>query len=179
MDNNYLDKPAKDKVEFITVPNILKAKVGSGGLSEQIIKRAQELLESHAEDFVPLADVYLMRMKQAIDDARKSEIMEKSDLEDKITNILVPCVQLKANGAMFSYPLVTRIAGRFAQFMELTDRLDDEILDIAQAFHTTIKIVIAGKIKGDGGKQGDALVQELDNACNRYCEKYNVSISQE
>ncbi len=172
MDNEHYNQKPRRKAEFINTPNLLKAKVGSGGLNEQIIQRAQQLLEKHAEDFAPLADIYLTRMKAAIDDAQSSEVTD-AELEDKITDILVPCVQLKANGAMFHYQLVTRIAGKFAQFMEVVDCLDNEILNIANAFHTTIKIVVAGKIKGDGGEQGEALIEELDNACNRYFKKHN------
>ncbi len=173
MDNKHYNQKPRRNAELITVPNILKAKVGSGGLSDKILDRAQDLLESHSEDFTPLAEIYLSRMKEAINAAKSSEI-DSNNLEDLITDILVPCVQLKANGAMFNYPLVTRIAGKFAQFMEVVDTLDNQTLDIASAFHATIKIVVAGKIKGDGAAQGNALVHELNNVCMRYFEKNNI-----
>ncbi len=173
MDNKHYNQKPRRNAELINVPNILKAKVGSGGLNDKILDRAQDLLESHSEDFVPLAEIYLSRMKEAINSAKSSTI-NADNLEEMITDILVPCVQLKANGSMFNYPLVTRIAGKFAQFMEVVDTLDNQTLDIANAFHATIKIVVAGKIKGDGGKQGDALLNELNNACMRYFEKHNI-----
>ena len=166
---HYNQKPKRDST-FITPPNILKAKVGTGGLSEQVIVRAQQLLEDHAEDFGPLAEMYLSRMKEGIDKAKRAN--KKDESEEAIEKILLPCVQLKANGAMFHYPLITRIADRFVQFMEVVERLDPETLSIAEAFHATIKIVVSGKIKGDGGAQGEALVDELNNACMRYFEKH-------
>ncbi len=176
-DKHYNQKPRRN-AEFINVPNILKAKVGTGGLSDKVIERAQELLESHAEEFAPLADIYLSRMDDAIKDAKNNDITD-SNLENKITNILLPCVQLKANGAMFNYPLVTRIANKFAQFMEVVDCLDAQVLDIASAFHATIKIIVTGGIKGDGGTQGEALAAELNNACLRYFDKNKDTISKE
>ncbi len=175
MDDEYYNQKKKRDAEFITVPNTLKAKVGSGGLDDRIIERAQELLESHAQEFAPLADLYLSKMKKAIDNAKSSNL-NNNDMESMINDILVPCVQLKANGAMFNYPLVTKIADKFAKFMEVIDRLDNQVLDIASAFHATIKIVISGKIEGDGGKQGKALLNELSSVCLRYFEKHKTSI---
>lgn len=172
MDNQHYNQKPKRKAELITAPNTLKAKVGSGGLNDQVIMRAQTLFENHAEDFAPLAEIYLSRMSDAIKAARANKNFEGDELEDIITDILVPCVQLKANGGMFGYPLVTKIAGKFAQFMEVVNGLDAQTLDIANAFHATIKIVVASKIKGDGGAQGEALLEELNNACLRYFEKH-------
>ncbi len=176
MDKKHYNQKPRRSAEFINVPNILKAKVGSGGLNDKIIERAQDLLESHAKEFTPLAEIYLSRMKEGIDNAKAKEI-NADNLEELIKNIILPCVQLKSNGAMFNYPLVTTIAGKFVQFMEVVDRLDKPTLDIATAFYATIKIVVAGKINGDGGVQGKALVDELNNVCLRYFEKHKKSKS--
>ncbi|MGH1403118.1 MAG: hypothetical protein ACRBDL_02645 [Alphaproteobacteria bacterium] len=170
MDIKHYNQKPKRNAEFIKPPNVLKAKVGYGGLSNQILDRTQSLLENHAADFSPLADIYLDRMKKALDEAR--ERAESTESEEQIALVLLPCVQLKANGAMFHFPLITRVAERFVQFMEVVERLDNETLDIALAFYNTLKIIAAGKIKGDGGMQGDALVEELNSACMRYFEKH-------
>ncbi len=176
MDIKHYNQTPKRDATFVMPPNIIKGKVGTGGLSEKVLKRAQRLLETHTADFTPLADLYLERMMQGIEEAEKVENNNEDNLEDLITAILLPCVQLKANGAMFHYQLITRIADRFVQFMEVVERLDNETMEIARAYHSTIKIVVAGKIKGDGGKQGDALVEELNNACMRYFEKHKETI---
>ncbi len=173
-DIKHYNQEPKRNAEFITPPNTLKAKVGSGGLSDQILDRAQELLEKHTIDFTPLAELYLDRMKTGIDDAKS--LMKNNESEDLIAQILIPCVQLKANGAMFHYPLVTRVADRFVQFMEVVDHIDEETISIAEAFYTTIKIVVASKIKNNGGTQGEALVDELNNACKRYFDKHKDNI---
>lgn len=175
MDIKHYNQTPKRDATFIMPPNIIKGKVGTGGLNEKVLKRAQKLLETHTADFAPLADIYLSRMMEGIEAAEKVDKNEYN-LEDLISAILLPCVQLKANGAMFHYQLITRIADRFVQFMEVVERLDTETLEIARAYHSTIKIVVAGKIKGDGGKQGDALVEELNNACMRYFEKHKETI---
>jgi len=174
MDIKHYNQKPKRNAKFIKAPNLIKAKVGIGGLSDAIIDRAQKLLESQTEDFRPLGEIYLKQMKAGIDKA--TALGKPTDSEEMIALILFPCVQLKANGGMFNYPLVTRIAERFVQFMEVVDRLDNETLEIATAFYTTIKIVLASQIKGDGGEQGEALVNELNNACMRYFDKHKDNL---
>ncbi len=178
MDEDHFNRPQLRDATFIKPPNIIKAKVGDGGLSDAILNRAQAVLEQHAKDFKPLAEIYLDQMQAGINEASEHQAHGvANENEEDIAKILFPCVQLKANGAMFQYPLVTRIAQRFVQFMEVVERLDQETLEIATAFHKTIKIVINAQIKGDGGEQGDALVEELNNACKRYLDKHAESIN--
>lgn len=174
---HYNQKPVRD-AQFIMPPNMIKAKVGSGGLQESILDRAEKLLESNTVDFAPLSELYLNNMKKGIEAAKEALLLKEPITEEaQISAILYPCVQLKANGGMFHYPLVTRAADRFVQFMEVVERIDHESLEIAQAFHTAIRVIVAGKIKGDGGTQGNALIEELNNACMRYFEKHKNTIN--
>lgn len=170
---HYNQKPRRD-AQYINPPNTLRAKVGTGGLQEQILDKAQSLLENHTVDFTPLAEIYLEKMHSGLQNARV--LPDQTENEDAIAEILFPAVQLKANGAMFHYPLITRIAERFVQFMEVVERLDDESLDIGEAFYGTIKLVVNARIRGDGGEHGEQLVEELNGACMRYFEKHKSYI---
>lgn len=167
----HYNMPVLRKAEFYTPPNNLKAKVGSGGLSENILNKAQALLESNTVDFAPLAEMYLNTMMKGIDSAQNISGKSPEELEEIINSILFPGMQLKANGGMFHYSLVTQIADRFIQFMEVIEVIDEDALEIIMAFHTTIRAIILGKIKGDGGKRGEELLYALIDACNRYFEK--------
>jgi hypothetical protein len=177
MDIKHYNQPQKRDATFIKPPNILKAKVGSGGLDEKTLDRAQKVLENNEENFVPLAEAYLENMMKGITQAQQENATGNADAEDLISDILYPCMQLKANGGMFNYPLVTRIADRFVQFIEVVETIDSDVLDIALAFHKTIKIAVHGKASGDAGKYGDALVEELNDVCMRYFEKYKTDLS--
>lgn len=161
--------PPKRNAEFFTPPNPLKLKVGSGGLSEDILNKAEALLQNNSMEFSPLAEMYLDAMMKGIEQARTPP--EGLDNETIIAAILFPGMQLKANGSMFHYDLITQISDRFIQFMEVIDTVDNEALEIILAFHTTIRAVLLGRIKGDGGKRGDDLMNALIAACYRYFEK--------
>ena len=106
--DHYSQKPRR-RAEFIKVPNTLKAKVGSGGLSEDILNKAQALLENNTVDFQPLAEMYLTALMKGIDIAKGGSFDEAEYI---ISSMLYPAMQLKANGGMFHYPLVTKVADK-------------------------------------------------------------------
>lgn len=169
MDIKHFDQEPRRKAEFFMPKNALKEQVGTGGLSDEVLMRAQRIFDNHTEDFRPLAEVYLDNIKESMDEAKKAK--DDSNSEELITNLLMPCVQLKSNGTMFHYPLITRVANRFIEFMEVIDSLDPKAIEIVGAFHSTIKIILAEQIKDSSAPQGEALVEELNSACMRYFEK--------
>tara|TARA_B100000780_G_scaffold277867_1_gene249648 strand:+ start:1084 stop:1608 length:525 start_codon:yes stop_codon:yes gene_type:complete len=167
--DHYNQQPRR-KAEFITPPNNLKAKVGSGGLSEAILNKAQELLENNTVDFLPLGEMYLNTLMKSIEQAKNAH--PDDDQEYIISAMLYPAMQLKANGGMFHYPLVTTISDRLIQYLEVIEVADIESVEIVLAFHTTIRAVILGRITGDGGRHGAELIEALDDACLRYFERH-------
>ena len=165
----HFNRKQRRKAEFIRPPNTLKVKVGSGGLADDILDKAQALLENTAVDFRPLAEIYLDAMMRGIQDAREEN---SDDPESVIAAMLYPGMQLKANGGMFHYPLVTRVSDKLIQFLEVIETPDIEAVEIVLAFHTTIRAIVMGQIKGDGGKHGAELVDALNHACMRYFQKH-------
>jgi hypothetical protein len=170
-DDHYHMTPRR-KAEFYQPPNHLKNKVGHGGLTDEILSKAEALLQSNTIDFTPLAEMYLDAMLRGIEQAKSKTSIDKEVI---IGAILFPGMQLKANGGMFHYELVTKIADRFIQFMEVIENLDDGAIEIITAFHTTIRAIILGRIRGDGGKRGEELLTALVDACTRYFEKSEKS----
>ncbi len=170
---HFNQKPVR-RAEFIMPPNTLKAKVGSGGLSDEILGKAQSLLENNAVDFMPLADMYLNTLIRGIDAAKDMNVdaLSADDNEGLISGMLYPAMQLKANGGMFRYQMVTKIADRLIQFLEVIAKPDLDALEIVMAFQATIRAVVLGRITGDGGKHGQELMRALDQACERYFERY-------
>ena len=169
-DRQHFSQKPRRNAEFIKPPNMLKTKVGSGGLSDDILNKAENLLENNTVDFQPLAEMYLAGLIKGIDLAKESD--PNDDQEYVISRMLYPGMQLKANGGMFHYPLVTRIADKLIQFLEVIERVDIEVVEIVMAFHTTIRAVVMGRVSGDGGKHGTELMRALNEACVRYFDKY-------
>lgn len=168
-DPSHYKRSPRRKAEFYVPPNMLKAKVGSGGLSEQILDKAQHQLENNNVDFRPVGEMYLDALGKGVDQARKpSRPMEN---EKMISGMLYPAMQLKANGGMFHYPLITSISDKLIQFLEVIDEPDQEALDIVVAYQTTMRAILLTQLTGDGGLRGAELTQALVAACYRYFEK--------
>jgi hypothetical protein len=166
----HFDQKPRRKAEFMTPLNLLRSKAGHGGLDEDILSKAQALLENASVDFQPLAEMYLATLMQGIEHAGDPAAGESEEV--LITGMLYPAMQLKANGGMFSYPLVTRIADKLIQFLEVIDAPDKNAIEIVLAFQVTMQAVLTGRVTGSGGRHGDELVQALDAACQRYFEQY-------
>ncbi len=167
---HHFNQEPRRKAEILRPPNTLKAKVGSGGISEAILDKAQALLENNVVDFQPLADMYMQSLMKAIENAQANH--DKLDTETLIAAMIYPAVQLKANGGMFHYPLVTIMADRLIQYLEVIVEPDLDALEIVLAFHTTLRAVIMGRITGTGGRHGQELLAALNDACMRYFERY-------
>lgn len=168
-DAPHYNQPQRRKADFHMPANTLKVKVGNGGLSEDILNKAQALLENNTVDFRPLGEMYLDALTKGIEQARTPP--RDMETEHIIAAILYPAMQLKANGGMFHYPLITNIADKLIQFLEVITTVDAAALEIILAFHTTIRAVLLGQIKGNGGMRGAELMQALVDACYRYFEK--------
>jgi hypothetical protein len=168
--SDHFDYKRRRKADFYNPPNVLKAKVGSGGLDNSILEKAQKLLENHTEDFEPLAEMYLSSLLEAYEEAKNFKIGE--DAEGYIGKMIAPAVQLKANGGMFHYPLITSIADVLVNFLEIIEIPDAEVLNIVKGFHNSMHIVIKGRIHSKAGDDGDALIKELEGACERYFRRY-------
>lgn len=151
-------------IEFITPPNMLKIKVGSGGLHVSTLKQAQNMLDDHRADFMPIAQSYLDQMAQGIKEAQSTD----HTMERRIDYMLLPCSQLRANGRLFQYSMVTRVAGRFAAFMDDIKNIDNEIIKIASAFHGALRLILVKNMRNEAAKGAQSLLDELDDLCRRY-----------
>lgn len=152
------------KAELITPPNSIKAKVGSGGIDVNVINKAQALLENNTVDFQPIAAMLMELLNEAITDAKNGNIKGEAAIE----GMIYPAMQMKAQGTMFHYPLVTEVSNILVNFLETVTNVDKDVLDIVVAHKMSINAVLASQIKGDGGKVGKDLRDALMDACNRY-----------
>lgn len=159
------------KARFIKPPNILKQKVGSGGIDESLLEQAQSIIDTVELDFVPYAEEFLRQLSAAVKKARTSD----DSFQDKKESIVGPIMQLKANGGMFRYQLVSDVADIALQFVESVDDINNDGLDVIKAHENTIRVITGNKLRGDGGNEGFALVKELHKACKRYFEKHKPS----
>lgn len=160
------------KPNFITPPNTLKMKVGEGGVPAYVLKQCQNYLESNPVDFTPYGHRYLGQLKEV-----KTQIDKKSVSPHTVQKDMVNIVmQLKSNGSMFHYQLVSMVSDVMLRFLENAKTIDQDFIDIFMVYVNVLEIILNKKLRGNGGGEGYALTQELHNACLRYYSKHNIKI---
>ncbi len=165
-------QPQKQKARYIDPPNILRQKVGAGGIDPLRLTRGEEYIDNNDMDFTPYAQEIMQRLNDIMAEAKAGKIKGKSAV-DLLTR---PIMELKANGGMFRYMLVSEIADIVLNFLESIDKLDADAFDILDAHQNTLHVIISNKLQGGGGKEGRALALELYEACKRYFKKHNVKL---
>ena len=163
------DKPRKP-ARFINPPNLLKQKVGGGGLPKEILEQSQNVIENTTLNFKPYAEGYLKQFSSASDIVMK-EPERFRELKDTLIN---PMMQLKANGGMFRYDLLSDVADIALYFLETIQDLNNDAGEVLVAHQNTLYAIISNELKGHGGSAGDALIKELERVCARYFKKHPI-----
>ncbi len=161
-------KTPQNRAKFIDPPNNLKKKVGNGGVGELVLNRCEDIIKESQMDFDKFTDENLVAIQTLVSRSKNNE-MDK----DAFVNALIdPVMQLKANGRMFKYELVSDLSNILMLFLEKTTVVNDDLYAVTTAFEALIRQVVQRKIEGDGGQQGKILIHELNKACTRYLKKY-------
>jgi len=153
---------------YIMPENTVKKKVGSGGIPEMLLQRAEEKLEeNHQFDFKPYVIGYIDKIENGLSNSETS-------IEERLTQISENIMHLKANGGMFGFMLITKISDVALNFADNQNQINQDYIDIIRAHNNSITLIISNKLKGDGGGAGEALIQELNSAISRYNKKHKI-----
>ena len=163
--------PRGQKTRYINPPNTLKQKVGGGGLPPKVLEAGQKTLESNKTDFAPYAQTYLKKIKLILKNHDTGKITSREAIEQ----LSDPVMQLKANGGMFGYPLISEIADIVLLLLDNIEEINEDSLQIVRVHENAIHIIVASKLQGRGGREGSALVAELTKACKRFYDKYSIT----
>lgn len=160
-----------DEAEFITPPNILKQKMGSGGIPEDILRKSQEFIDNNHIDYEPHAQDYLDTIDGILQLTKKTRSPDSriEYMEEISSNIM----QLKSSGSMFGYASVTRIADTVLNFLEINEHINTDLYKIIEAHNAAILIILSKKLRGSESKEISSITKELYDAINRYNKKYN------
>lgn len=161
-------KPPQKKAKFIAPPNNLKKKIGDGGVGELVLNRCEDIIKESQMDFDKFTDENLVAIQTLVSRSKNKEISKDAFVEA----LIEPVMQLKANGRMFKYELVSDLSNILMLFLEKTTVVNNDLYAVTTAFEALIRQVVQRKIEGDGGQQGKILIQELNKACARYLKKY-------
>lgn len=146
--------------QMITPPNLLKAKVGTGGaggIDPDLIKRAEGVVDGMADDFEESVTVEVARMMKLSLDLEMDPV-KAAKICKKVRQI---GHDLRGQGATYGYDLISDAA---ESLFDYTERLSDSSklnADVIRAHADAMRAIIKNKVKGKGGKVGSDLVDSL------------------
>lgn len=164
-------QPKRRKAEVITPPNVLKKKVGSGGLPQERIEQAEQAMYASSIDFKPIGAQYLMQYEGVIDVCKIDQDLHDYDHEELIEALIYPVMQLKAHGGMFGYLLIAELSKKMIYLLETIESLDKDVFEILDVYAASLRTIMNNNLRGDCGKNGQELLDEFSQACGRYFVK--------
>ncbi len=170
-DDNDADKLLGEAAEFLDPPNFLKRKAGSGGIPQHLLDKGEGFIKENDIDFIPFAKDHIKHIKAYAKELKtaKNKTAEQQYFDGITENVM----RLKAHGGMFGYDIMSAVSDITLNCLELTKTINDDLYQIIDAHNNSIELVIATKLRGNGGDQGKAIVNELRKATVRYHKKYS------
>ncbi|WP_162938188.1 Hpt domain-containing protein [Kiloniella sp. EL199] len=149
--------------------NNLKPKVPSEGGPEleDIVAKAEQALFEMEDDYEILVNEETGKIYEFLKTAKSGQ----GDRAKCIKEIHRIGHNIKGQAATFSYPLLSLAAKSMCHFIQENSEIASERLDLIEAHVNTMRMIIAQKIKGDGGKEGQGLITALEGAVGKILAK--------
>ncbi len=145
---------SEDKVEIINPPNTVKTKVrvgGPGAVDSSTLDRAEEAIAGMADQYLDWVQEDIKRIDEAFAVLAAASGDRKAELDD----VFQVAHDMKGQGGSFGYDLITAIGNQLCRLIEKLENIGDSEVNAIRVHIDAMKLVIAQKMKGNGGKAGD------------------------
>jgi len=155
------DKPVK----VVRATYEAKQKVGGGGFSDKMIQAAEKRMKDAAEIF-PSAAKHDMDKLNAI----LAEIRNGNVSQELVLRIKTSAHEIRVNGQMFQYPLVSAVAESLVSFCEAIKTLSGLPVEVIALHLKTLKIALDQGPRAIMERDRVELLSGLEKACAKALE---------
>jgi len=155
-----------DNLEFITPPNTLKAKVSVGGawaVDEATLRRAEDAIAGMTDEYLEWVQQDIVRIESACKELKASDV----DRERKLQDVFHVAHDIKGQGGSFGFDLMTIIGNQMCRLIDKADPQDPHLIEVIDVHVGAMKLIIASKLKGDGGPDGELMLAGLQKVCEK------------
>lgn len=159
-DEKSEDRPQKKggTAEYIDPPHPIRDKVTGGGpMTGQMLKKAEDVVQKHAERYIGRAQEQIDGLIESVEIAKN----ETGDRKEIFETVFLKSHDIRGLGSTFGYFLVTDIAASLCNFVESVDKYDDDVVEVVNAHVDALRGMIGNNIRGDGGKIGREILAGL------------------
>jgi len=157
---------SEDKVEIINPPNTVKSKVrvgGPGAVDTSTLEQAEQAIASMGDQYLEWVQEDLKR----IDEAFAALAAASGERKDELEEVFGVAHDMKGQGGSFGFDLITAIGNQLCRLIEKLEKAGDPEVNAIRVHIDAMKLVIAQKIKGDGGKAGDQILFGLEKVAEK------------
>ncbi len=151
---------ADDEMEIINPPNTLRSKVregGPGAVDLETLERAESVIAGMADSYLEWVQEDLVKI-----DAAYAVLADASgDGNAEAEKIFQIAHDIKGQGGSFGFDLMTVIANELCRLIERLDTYGPAEAKAIKVHIDAMKLVIQNRMKGDGGANGQALVEGI------------------
>ena len=165
-DEGSEDRPRKKggTAEYIDPPHPIRDKVTGGGpITGQMLKKAENVVQKHAERYIGRAQQQIDVLMESVAIAKR----ETGDRKEIFEKVFLNAHDIRGLGSTFGYSLVTDIAASLCNFVESVDEYDDGVIEVVNAHVDALRGMVGNNIRGDGGKIGREILAGLAVAVDK------------
>ena len=126
---------------------------------QELAQQAEEAMADLARTFPAMAIGDVQKMKAALGEALGTFDKERTDIIK--TKLYPKAHDLKGQGATFGYPLITDVGAHLCEFITKKKSYTPEDLQKIKTDILTMETILWKKLKGDGGKKGAEILEQL------------------
>jgi len=159
---------ASDEPKVFRPPSSLKDKVGVGGLDSvdaATLQRAEQAISNMTDNYLEWVEADLVKLSDAVDLLFDDE---DTNRKQKLETVFYIAHDMKGQGGSFNYRLITVIGDALCRTIDkMTSETTGIENEVVKVHLEAMKLVIAKRMSGDGGKEGEALVAGLRSVSER------------
>lgn len=159
---------ASDEPKILRPPTSLKDKVGIGGpdsVDAVTLQRAEQAISNMTDNYLEWVDSDLSKLSDAVDQLFVDDGLDRNQ---KLETVFFIAHDMKGQGGSFNYRLITIIGDALCRTIEKMNgvliAIENEVIKV---HFEAMKLVIAKRMSGDGGKEGEALVSGLQSVSEK------------
>jgi chemotaxis protein histidine kinase CheA len=156
----------KRPIEIFMPPNVLKAKMGNGGLDLSAVQRAEQAIDDLKGEFTGWVIDDVNRLVEA-----QQAYAKQSNLET-LGDLYRAAHDLKGQATTFDFPLVSRVG---SSLCKLTDDTSDGLplpLALIDAHIDAIKVIVRDNLKDPSDQMATVLAAELERQVAGFLAKH-------
>lgn len=153
---------ARQGVEFVRPPHKIKDKVSMSptGVNPKTLEQAEKVLTSLGSDYLSWVHDDLHRLQGIYD---RLAAAPSAEVKPVLREMFALVHDMKGQGGTFGYTLMTIVSNMLCRLIErLEDRWRSSYLAVIKVHVDTMRLIIAKEMAGDGGKEGENMVNGLE-----------------